>query len=116
MQLVSLDQALAHVRMVDAGDDDRVREKLEQATALVLMYLKRNVVLGSPEPTEVLAMEPDDLTTIERPVVQAAILEVLGNLYRFRGDDEKGTDPSEELFLTPRLRGMLSMLRDPALA
>jgi hypothetical protein len=36
---------------------------------------------------------------------------VLGNLYRFRGDDEKSPSPISEDVVS-----MLSMLRDPSLA
>lgn len=114
MALVTLQQVKTHLRITNGDQDEDLEMKLDQATALVVLYLKRTD-LGSPDP-EPADADPTDLTPIERAIVQAAILEVVANLDRFRGDDPDGENPNGVEFLTPSIRGRLSMLRDPALA
>lgn len=98
-EFVTQEEALRHLRLNgDEGSPDPTAEdvalKLEQAELIVIGHLKR---------------VPSDSTEIA--VMQAAILKVLGNLYRFRGDEENPQD-----ILSPGVLAMLSMLRDPALA
>lgn len=76
--------------------------KMEQASALVLIHIKRAAEWD---------VDSDPSDDPEFAVVQAAVLRVLGNLYRFRGDDEKSVSPISEDVVS-----MLSMLRDPSLA
>lgn len=109
MALVTYEQALAHLGRVGVpgpsnapNHDEDLAMKIEQASALVLAHLKRNDWTA--------ASDPD--TDPEFAIVQAAILRVLGNLYRFRGDDESSS-PNP---LDASVVSMLSMHRDPALA
>jgi len=109
MALVTYAQAVRHLKqngVMDVGspveEDTDLLLKIEQASAIVLIYLKR------PGEWDVDSLISDDP---EFAVVQGAVLKVLGNLYRFRGDDEKANAPISEDIVQ-----MLSMLRDPALA
>lgn len=115
MALASLSQLKDHLKITHRDEDHDLGLKLDQATALVLLYLKRTD-LGSPLGEDVRELEPSEMTTMEQAVVQGAILKVAANFYRFRGDDPAGENPTDEQFLTADIRGILSMLRDPALA
>ena len=77
---------------------------MEQATALVITYLKR--------PDREWTVETDPTDDPEFAIVQAAILEVLSNLFGDRGDRDKPTDGP----VTDRVKRMLSMHRDPSMA
>jgi hypothetical protein len=104
--LITLDQAKTQIRVPLASTeyDDDLTLKVEHATSIVLDYLNRSEddwIIGSP------AASPADT---EFPIVQAAILEVLSNLWRHRGDDGTQDGP-----LTARVVNMLRGLRLPAL-
>lgn len=114
MALVSVAEAREHLRIAPSSEGvSDLLLKLGQATALVVHYLKRTDI--DPD-TDALELDLTDATAVERAIIQTAILEVLSNIDRFRGDDEKGENPADEMFMTPKVRGLLSMLRDPALA
>lgn len=81
-------------------EDDDVALKVEHASAIVQLYLKR--------PGEWDVTTTEDLEFL---IVQAAVLKVLSNLYRFRGDDEEAPSP-----ISPDVKMMLDPLRDPTLA
>lgn len=106
MALISYDDAVAHLKQQGVLDvspaDTDLTAKIEQASAIVLIHLKR------PGEWDVDSLPADDP---EFAIVQAAVLKVLGNLYRFRGDDESAPAP-----LSDDVIRMLSMLRDPSLA
>lgn len=97
MALVSIDAArrqlnLTEDDMADADIAANVADKAEDATAIVIDYLK----------------QPDNGWTVETVpfVVRAAILLVLGALYEGR----EGGDP-----ISDAVRSLLQRLRDPAL-
>lgn len=115
MALATLSELKHHLKITHADEDTDLGLKLDQATALVLLYLKRTD-LGSPVSEDMQEIAPSELTAMETAVVQAAILKVAASFYRFRGDDPDGVNPSDAQFLTADIRGILSMLRDPALA
>ena len=115
MPIVTLQQLKDHLKITHSNEDSDLELKLQQACGLVLTYLKRTD-LGSPMPDDVSTIVPSELTPLELAVVQAAILKVAGNFDRFRGDELEGENPSTQEFLTSDIRGILSMLRDPALA
>lgn len=105
MALVSYGLAVQHLRqqgVLDVSPEDAdLAAKVEQASAIVLVYLKRAGEWDiNTDPTE----------DAEFAIVQAAVLKVLGNLYRFRGEDEESPAP-----ISPDIERMLSILRDPAL-
>lgn len=110
MALVTYEQAVRHLRqqgvldlnVSPAEQDADLTLKMEQASALVIAHLKR------PGEWDVNANPDDDP---EFAIVQASVLKVLGNLYRFRGDDEKAASP-----MSADVVDMLSPHRDPSLA
>lgn len=108
--LVTYETAASHLRLGDlASDSDvqsEVRRYLIQAEQLVITHVKR------PDHTWTDATDP--ATDREFAIVQAGILTVLGNLWRFRGDDE--TSAAGNGPLTPRVAELLSQLRDPSFA
>lgn len=103
MAVISYDVAIRHLRQIGVLDgspeDDDVNMKIEQASAIVVLYLKR------PAEWDIDSLATDDP---EFAIVQAAVLKVLGNLYRFRGDDDVAPAP-----ISPDVALMLNMLRDP---
>jgi len=107
MALITYTMAVNHLNQqgvldsVSPEDPDLIA-KMESATSLVLIHLKRQGEW---------TVETDPETDPEFAIVQAAILKVLGNLYRFRGDDEKTPDPVDQSVVS-----MCSMLRDGAIA
>lgn len=114
MALVSLETALAHLRLtVEEGSPtnpyaEDVQQKLNVATAIVLIHIKRQ---NYDEWSE----ETDPASDPEFAIVQGAILKVLGNLHRFRGDDSQ-IPGAVEGPMTKDIVDMLSPLRMPSLA
>ena len=108
MMLVTLDVVLQHLKLPAGPEDEDLTRKIEQASALVWQYLKRPWPEGSP----VAPGSPADVTLEELTIIEAATLKVVGNLYRFRGDDERVAAAP----ISPEVIAMLSHLRDPALA
>lgn len=110
MSLITIAQAKAHLRIdtdslipSDAADADLLL-KMAQAESIILDYLK--VPATSPELW--------DETTVP-PLVQAAVLLQLGEIYRFRGDDVEA--PAHTIGdLSPVITNLLRRYRDPALA
>lgn len=112
VEIVTLAQAKAHLRITSAAEDADLALKLEDAHALVLDY-----VADSKDADYVTAMEAWDDETAPK-AIRAAILRTFGDLTRFRGNDD---DPSETRVdgtsaLSPRARQLLRLYRDPALA
>lgn len=102
--LITVDQAATHLRISGSEYADDLELKIETATALVIQYLKR------PDHTWTVETDPSD--DAEFAIVQAAILEVLTNLFFDRGDRDKPSDGP----VTDRVKRCLSMLRDPTVA
>lgn len=112
MSLITLAQAKAHLRIdtvsvspTDPAEADLIL-KMIAAEHIVLDYLK--VVSVSPP----LWTDETDVP----PLVSAAILLQLGELYRFRGDDDGKADRESAGSLSPMIEGILRRYRDPALA
>lgn len=113
MSLVSLEAAKDHLQIntpigspLDPVDRDITR-KLAQAEDIILDYLK---VAGSP---------PEWTEETLPPLVQAAILLQLAELFGFRGDDPASTSTSAAVVdgqLSPTITNLLRRYRDPALA
>ncbi len=105
MALIDIDMAARHLKS-SASIPEFVAEiepKMEQATAIVIRYIKR--------PDHGWTDATDPTSDAEFAIVQAAILKVLGNLYAFRGDDNPSMNP-----LSADVIALLSMVRDPSLA
>jgi hypothetical protein len=106
MSVITLQQAKDHLQIVtatvspmDAQDRD-ITLKMAQAESIILDYLK--------------TFETWDDETVP-PLVQAAVLLQVGELFRFRGDDLPGPvyDTGQ---LSPTITALLRRYRDPALA
>lgn len=106
MAIVSLEMARRHTRSIGVQDDDDLALKILAAEALVLQHLRRTDETSPPW-----TAETDPETDREFAIAQAAVLKVLGNLYRYRGDDETPMNPMSEDVIA-----MLSMQRDPTLS
>lgn len=96
--LVSLHRAKEHLRVTTTDSDADIHLKVEQASAIVLEYLKSRADAGW------------DDTTAPGPV-QAATLLVIGHLYEHRGDDM-----DRDGALWQAVERLLMRSRDPALA
>src|SRR5262245_47955261 len=109
--LVTLAQAISHLKLpIDEAatpPDPRLADltlKLAAAEGIILDYLKT----PHPEWTD---------ETDTPPLVQAAILLELGELWRFRGDDiDSQAAPQTDGYLSPTITNLLRRLRDPAYA
>jgi hypothetical protein len=106
MALITYDMAVRHLLqqgVLDSSPDDAdVTLKMEQATAIVLVHLKRH---GE---WDVNSSAEDDP---EFAMVQALVLRVFAWLYRYRGDDDN--PPGLDVILNWNTTGML---RDPEIA
>lgn len=104
MDLVTLDQAKAQIRVFGTAEDDDLYQRLADAESIVLDYLKDG------------ADEDWTEETVPGPV-RAAILRQFAHLYQFRGDhpDDRGVTANDD-GLAPGVKGLLMRLRDPALA
>lgn len=98
MALVTLEQAKAHLNIVHEAFDDEIARKVDDATAIVVEYLKSR------------ADATWDETTVPGPV-RAGVLYVLTHLFKHRGDDMS----LDEAFWRA-LERLLCRSRDPALA
>ena len=95
--IVDLETAKQHLHVIDDADDDNIFRKLEEASAIVLDYLKLDDD----------AYAIDASPYVEPPkMVRVAVLLVLENLY----------DRPEEDPLSNAVRSILHRKRDPALA
>lgn len=112
--LVTLQQAVDHLNRQDivlgaspmSPEERDLTLKLLAAEGIVLDYLK----IPSESP-----LWFDELDT--PPLIQAAILLQLGELWRFRGDDVDGQGPKHtDGDLSPIVTNILRRYRDPALA
>lgn len=100
MALISLEQAKAHLRVVSSDEDDDIARKVEQASAVVLDYLKSQAVAGW-----------SDGTVTVPGHVEAATMVMLTHLYENRGDDMAADEDAWKA-----VERLLMRSRDPALA
>src|SRR5690606_19843721 len=103
-EMVTLEMALEHLRLTPGeGSPDPVSQdvqtKLTAARAIVLDYIDR----------------PDE-DFDDDVVVDAAILWQLGELYRWRGDDDSAPPDREPGQLAPMVRALLARRRDPVVS
>jgi hypothetical protein len=95
--LVTLADAKTHLRITTSSHDADITEKLADASAIILDYLR--------EPADTW-----DPTTVPKPVKSAVFL-MLTHLYEHRGDD-----PETDEALWSAIGRLLARLRDPAYA
>ena len=103
-KLVTLDQGKDHLRVQTAAEDNDITTKIEQASGLVVDYLKLS---GLPAEWDSPANSPPGKNVPQH--VQAAVLLCLGELYRNR-------ESSSANVLSDAVKSLLDRTRDPALA
>lgn len=120
-ELVTLDQAKAHLRLPMTGsqstDDDDLQMKLLAAHEIVFDYLTQRI---SDSDAWEATVDSWTAETAPRRVI-AAILVQFTDLYRFRGDDSEeyargSAYKRQEGALNPAVVALLFRLRDPALS
>jgi hypothetical protein len=92
---------------------------IAEASAVVRAYVtQRRADEGSPSwADEVAAWDADGSPDTVPERIRAATLHLLGDLHRFRGDDEHGVAPPlTENQLPARVRMLLDPYRDPAVS
>jgi hypothetical protein len=111
VEIVTLAEAKQHLRITSDAENQDLGEKLADAHALVLDYVADSK--GDAYQAEMLTWDDESAPR----AVRAAILRQFGDLVRFRGNDD---DPAEVRVdgttISPRVRQLLRMYRDPALA
>lgn len=118
MMLVTLQQARDHLRSDTNADDADLTLKIHGASGAVLNYLKgANRLVQEVDGDGVPVVDADGLPVYTEEVlfeVQAAVLLLLGYLYKDRDNDKD--HEYEQGFLPRPVTALLYPLRDPALA
>lgn len=97
MALITLDQAKRHLQIVNDEQNEEIEEKVNEASAIVLDYLK---------------VSEDAYEIGEVPyLVQSATKLVIGALLENREGNASGPEP-----LSQAVKDLLHRYRDPALA
>jgi hypothetical protein len=104
MALITLDAAKRHLVIDHDELDDTLEEKVDEASGIVLDYLKR-----PDSEWQTTAGTPDEVPY----VVQAATKLVLGALWENREGNDYALLPQP---LSPTVKNLLHRLRDPAIA
>lgn len=121
--LVTLAQAKRHL-YIDESDtthDDEIMDKIEEASAAVISYLKDSAA-GFLDSSGLLAVDSSGTPVLDSPSVhvpfqiRAATLQLLTALHENRGDDGGAASKFEANYLPPSVVALLYPLRDPALA
>lgn len=118
MMLVTLQEAKDHLRIdIDAGDAD-LTLKIHVASGAVLNYLKGANIL-EPQRNEAGVIELSEAGTVVyttdlRFEVRAAVLLMLGYLFKDRDNDENRE--YEQGYLPRPVTALLYSLRDPTIA
>ena len=116
--IVTLAGAQAHLKIAPAQDgspsiiDADLQQKLDAATQWVCEYIADRQPADTTWTTEIEAWTP--LTA--PPVVRLAVLELVADYDRYRGDDGDGDKMREPGFLPIGVRNLLVRYRDPVLA
>lgn len=129
MMLVTLQEASEHLRRDTVDDDQDLTLKIHAASALVLNYLKREALAYEPErdPMGGVIFDDDgypvpaldeDGNPVIRYEVRAAVLLMLGELYKNREGEQGGEVPTQwgYGYLPRSVVALLYSLRNPALA
>jgi len=115
MMLVTLQEASDHLRRDTDADDDDLTLKIHAASGAVLNYLKSASpyeIDSNGDPVE------DSSGPVVRFEVKAAVLLMLGELYKNREAEQAGEVPTQwgYGYLPRPVVALLYPLRDPALA
>jgi hypothetical protein len=119
--LIDYTMAAQHLKLYELASDPEIQadveRKMAQADAIVMTHLKTH--LWETPPTWDETTDPE--TDFQYALAQSAVLLVLSNLWRFRGDDEQassagGPMPASAGPLSPRVAELLAQIRDPSFA
>lgn len=109
--LLTLDVAKQHLRVDHTDDDVDITRKIDQASAIVLDYIKKTVGTVDPDDPSIVDWTPDTVPA----AVQAAVELMLSKLY----DDRAAGVTDNEVamgYLPKTVTSILHRYRDPALA
>lgn len=110
--LINLDVAKQHLRVDHTDDDTDIQRKIDQASAIVLDYIKKTIGAPDPDDPSIVDWTPD---TVPGPVA-AAIELMLSKLYDDRNAGQENDERVALGYLTPAITALLHRFRDPALA
>jgi hypothetical protein len=119
--LVTLEQAKAHLYIDGDDHDAQVTEKVEEASAAVISYLK-DAAQEFLDSSNLLNVDSSGQVITDSPSVfipfqiRAATLQMLTALWENRGDDGGEMSKFSQGYLPPAVTALLYPLRDPALA
>lgn len=106
--LITIDEAKAHLRVTTVQEDGDIEDKLLAATQVVIDYLTRRDTSWNAQ------MAAWTSETVPASI-RAAILVQLGELYRKRGDESE-IEPVRPVALSPTVMALLMRYRDPGVA
>ena len=125
IRLVTFEQAREHLRLTPSVDgspslgDIDLQSKIDQATAIVLRHIERPTDAAWTAEIASWSLDGSPAGTPPDGIV-AAVLLLVGELHRFRGDDPGTIVSSPERgrlgALSPMVEGLLASWRDPPLA
>ena len=128
MMLVTVQEASDHLRRDTDYDEGDLTLKIHAASSAVMNYLKRNVLAYEPMRTSIgevvrdssgwpVPMEDSSGEPLVRSEVKAAVLLMLGELYKNREGEQAGEIPTQwgYGYLPRPVVALLYPLRDPAL-
>lgn len=108
---VTLQQAKRHLRILYADEDEDIQDKVQQASAIIVDYLKR------PDHGWTDAQDGSPPTRSTAPmVVQAATLLMLSTLWEFREGEVEPNYDAADGYLPKAVTALLHRLREPAYA
>lgn len=110
--LLTLDAAKQHLRVDHTDDDADIQRKINQASAIILNYIKKTVGPLDPENPSIV-----DWTADSVPDDIAAAIEIrLSKLYDDRNAGREDNPNIAMGYLTPAETALLHRWRDPAVA
>lgn len=109
--LVSLDVAKEHLRVLHDDDDDDITLKIEQASEIILDYIKRR----GPGVTDDSPQSDWNVDNVPAPL-QAAVLLKLSDLYDNRNAGVGSDEYVAMGYLSQAITSLCHRFRDPAMA
>ena len=115
MLIVTVEEAKVHLHIDGTDSDADIEEKIHQASAAVVAYLK-----GTPDWLDSSGEVIEDSSGVVPGTVpwqvRAATFQLLTALFENRGDDGGEASKFSQGYLPPAVTALLYPLRDPAIA
>jgi hypothetical protein len=110
--IVTIDNALSHLHL--SSEDDDLQLKIDAATQLVCEHIADRQPADEDWIAEIEAWDEDSAP----PIIRLAVLEQVGEFYRFRGDDMASDRPPVLAYgsLSSHVMAILHRYRSPTLA